>query len=505
MYNAVTSPPTAFWVPLQQAGGATQDPARAPSNNNTAAAPPQFGAQRGARGDAATGGRTEAMKRMGDERHDRWGSTMKRLSPTRYDTSMFNDMAMTTPQFYDYYGARRPRRYVHDVEVDEVQVRGSWSCPPAVNGLEQGRSDGGGFRSRLDDAGGPMTTQRRPWRFDDNGGASRSRVEPMFGADRPGLQPIAERRDGDQVRQPSDDEPRRRLPRAPRQVMAPEKFSGQGNVHTFFAQFENCAAFNFWDDDEKAAYLRWSLTGPAAQLLWDLGSTVTLSYNELADRILRRYGSAGQEEKYQAELRALRRRRGESLQELQQTVRRLMVLAYPGEVSRFSESLAKDAFLAALDDRDLELKVREREPPDLDAAFKVALRLETYERTFDANSGRDNAKGKQARQARGEQETPTIRDLQVQMQQMLDGQKRVNDTIDQLRRDNSSLSKELGRIQLLQGSNRGAPGAAAGAEGSGGARSEPATERRGGARSDIRCYNCDELGHISSRCPHTCR
>jgi hypothetical protein len=65
------------------------------------------------------------MKRTDDERYDRLGSTMKRRSPTRFDTSMLSDMAMTTPQFYDYYGARRPRRDVQDVEVDDVQVRGS--------------------------------------------------------------------------------------------------------------------------------------------------------------------------------------------------------------------------------------------------------------------------------------------------------------------------------------------------------------------------------------------
>jgi hypothetical protein len=50
-----------------------------------------------------------------------------------------------------------------------------------------------------------------------------------------------------------------------------------------------------------------------------------------------------------------------------------MALAYPGERSSLSEHIARDAFLSALDDADLELKVREREPIDLDADRKSVV------------------------------------------------------------------------------------------------------------------------------------
>ena len=59
-------------------------------------------------------------------------------------------------------------------------------------------------------------------------------------------------------------------------------------------------------------------------------------------------------------------------------IRRLMMLAYPVEKSNLSEHLARDAFLSALDDPQLELKVREREPPDLDSAVKIAQRYEIF-------------------------------------------------------------------------------------------------------------------------------
>jgi len=81
-----------------------------------------------------------------------------------------------------------------------------------------------------------------------------------------------------------------------------------------------------------------------------------LTYAELRDKLRRRFGSQDQQEKFQAELRARRRRRGETLAELYQDVRRLMTLASPGEgSSSLCEHIAKDYFIAALGDRDLEL------------------------------------------------------------------------------------------------------------------------------------------------------
>jgi hypothetical protein len=47
------------------------------------------------------------------------------------------------------------------------------------------------------------------------------------------------------------------------------------------------------------------------------------------------------------------------------------------------EIIARDHFIAALNDRELELKVRDRDPPDLDSAFKVAVRAEMHLRAYE--------------------------------------------------------------------------------------------------------------------------
>ena len=145
---------------------------------------------------------------------------------------------------------------------------------------------------------------------------------------------------------------------APNRWMKPEKFDGKGSLETFLYQFDNCSKYNGWDVVDKGVHLRWSLSGTAAQLLW---GTEDMAYDQLVEKLRNRFGGKGLEEKFQNELRYRRRARGEALRELAQDVQRLMALAYPGERSSLSEHIARDAFLSALDDADLETEdTRER-------------------------------------------------------------------------------------------------------------------------------------------------
>ena len=66
------------------------------------------------------------------------------------------------------------------------------------------------------------------------------------------------------------------------------------------------------------------------------------------------------------------------MRELAQDIRRLMMLAYPGDRSDMSERLAKEHFICVLDDPELELKDREKEPQTLDSALKSAQRLQIF-------------------------------------------------------------------------------------------------------------------------------
>jgi len=81
--------------------------------------------------------------------------------------------------------------------------------------------------------------------------------------------------------------------------MKPDKFDGSTCFETFLVQFDNCAQFNGWNELEKQHYLRRSLKGNAAQVLWGANEA---SFRKLVWRLRSPFGTADMEEKFQAEL-----------------------------------------------------------------------------------------------------------------------------------------------------------------------------------------------------------
>jgi len=200
----------------------------------------------------------------------------------------------------------------------------------------------------------------------------------------------------------------------------------------------------------------------------------------LVQKIRQRFGSEGQEERYQAELRARRRRKGESLQSLYQDIRRLMSLAYPGETSRMSEQIAKDAFLIALDDARLELRCREQEPKDLDTAHRTALRFEQYEKAVGSFHGTVQAN----RRVQAEREGDRMSKLEQQVNEMQNAMKQQGFQNRAARSYGQPNHPPVTDVNYPQSTNGG----------------YPVNDTPTGRRVPI-CYGCSQPGHKRFQCP----
>jgi len=88
-----------------------------------------------------------------------------------------------------------------------------------------------------------------------------------------------------------------------------------------------------------------------------------------------RYIDERQADKYRAELQIRRRKPRESLSELHHNIH---ALPYPKLKADAREELACRHFTNALDDPDFAVKVKERTPRTLNAAFRIVLRLEAW-------------------------------------------------------------------------------------------------------------------------------
>ena len=91
--------------------------------------------------------------------------------------------------------------------------------------------------------------------------------------------------------------------------------------------------------------------------------------------LTRVYGSSGQADVYRAQLKMIRRKKGESLTDLAQEIRRLMVLAFPGPADRTTDVVARDVFIKALEYTEPAIPLQGQRPADLDAALRVAQHM----------------------------------------------------------------------------------------------------------------------------------
>jgi len=287
--------------------------------------------------------------------------------------------------------------------------------------------------------------------------------------------------------QPSDDDARRKATKPHRkkskvkrkvsdrakkpehigQRIKPNKFNGKGSVETFLAQFEVCADVNKWTELEKAAQLKCCLVDEAGTLIWDSGDSATVTYKGLIEKLQRRYGFSEQQEKFEVELRARRQKDGESIAELYQDVKCMMIKAYPGESSSaLYERSAKEYFLTAMRDRRMAAKIREREPTNLEAAFKHALRLEAIKQS---EQGQDVKQAQPAnlqasehhnvRQSKGRVDGGLARRV-AQLEQVTSAAAaptklqpaplQSSTEVEELGKQLAEVSKEVGRLQALQ-------------------------------------------------------
>lgn len=239
----------------------------------------------------------------------------------------------------------------------------------------------------------------------------------------------------------SDDE-RRSAGRSKRRWIRPPTFDGTTQSFAAFkAQFDNAAVFNRWRDDEQLAHLKSCLVSVAAQTLWDTPAEQTDSLSKLWKLLENRYGGRNVAERYRTELRARRRRSGESLNVLFLDIKRLVAMGYQSEPasSTVLDSVAKDCFIDALSS-DLALRVREKEPATLEDALHVALRLEaiyntsTPVQTDDDNRGRNKmARGTTAPDDRRDSDAEVVLYKLSEMQARFDNKmKELNTRMSQM-------------------------------------------------------------------------
>jgi len=212
-----------------------------------------------------------------------------------------------------------------------------------------------------------------------------------------------------------DDQPDK--PRKPAAKL--ESYAGHGaSLETFLAKLERHSEYFGWSEKDRVFQLTNSLTGTAAQALWIGGEYATC--DDLIKILESRYGMKKQAERFRSELKARRRRPGESLQDLCHDICRLMGLANPNETGALAERLSIDTYLVALIDHNMRLHVSSKDPETLEDALTYSIRPAT----LDPASYVYDDKGTKKESVRS---VEVVSDKQREYERNMEAQKALND------------------------------------------------------------------------------
>ena len=135
---------------------------------------------------------------------------------------------------------------------------------------------------------------------------------------------------------------------AARPVVLPEPFNGNSSWEQWDYHFQNVAAVNEWDDDDKLKWLKVRLTGRAQIAFQRLPEDTRNDYDEATKALKERFEPKSRKSRYQAELQSRRKKKTESWADFAEDLRHLADKAFPEFEETARERLALNAYLAQL-------------------------------------------------------------------------------------------------------------------------------------------------------------
>jgi hypothetical protein len=280
-------------------------------------------------------------------------------------------------------------------------------------------------------------------------------------------------------------------------------YRGDSCLETFLAKFENMSVYMRWTEEDRLFHLQASLDGAAGQILWDAGPQPS---TQSVIRLLRtRFGNEHQAERFRAELRARRRKKGENLQVLYNDICRLLALAYPGPANATSTIVGRDAFIDALGNQTLRVRILEREPRTIEEAMNVACRLEAFDRSVfedDFDDDQPKVRGRQLRQVKDRVEGSRVAaDDVVQLKQQIDNKRvRLEECVASNRKLKSENELYAGREAMSSGAIVGQPSSSMLPPMNPYVEQPP--RRPPVDRSTRPCFGCGGYGHWKRECPN---
>ncbi len=236
----------------------------------------------------------------------------------------------------------------------------------------------------------------------------------------------------------------------------PPTFDGSTSWTVYIRQFEAAANINGWNDQEKATALIVALRGPALDLLQSIPSIYQQDYQHLSQTLELRFGDHYRQEVFRTQVKSRIQKPGESLQEFESEVKRLVSLAFPAAGKDIQGWMAVSTFIDGLRDSKIQENLRMSKFRKSSEALVRALELEAI---FGAS-------------------TPRIRAVSIQDPKDEQTSKEDGSFKNLMSKFTEKMKKQVLEIRQMENESKQTPT----------------------PRNRVKCYRCQKLGHMQWDC-----
>lgn len=265
----------------------------------------------------------------------------------------------------------------------------------------------------------------------------------------------------------SDEEGSIRRERIP--VLRPGQFDGSSSWREFLHRFMSCAKANHWSADTMTVQLRFCLVGAAGAVVHKNPRSSSWDYTRIVAEIDAVYGPSSQHAaSIGVELRRRVRKPGESLHALRDDIYEKVSIVYADRSDGEQDIMGAEVFINAMGDAELVQKLLEQNPRTLAKAYEIAHKYEATKRAAASVTqlmkSHEPATERRARAA-------TIRESDHSEQE-------------QIMRSRSPEMQHKEPVQVVFSAQK-----------------PRGTFKKNINWDEIRCHNCQGIGHMRRSCP----
>lgn len=279
----------------------------------------------------------------------------------------------------------------------------------------------------------------------------------------------------------------------------PQKYNGQHSWEVYLAQFEGITAAQGLSQGQRATLLFANLEGEALTTVVQT-CTDTTNYSVLCDTICRHFSPPRQTGFYLSQMQRRRKSKDETYESLGRDILHLASKAFPGGTVDFWEGMALNAYIDAIEEKELRSKLRDRMPTTVSQAMQWVREIETAGilENMRVGSG-DGCKGRRAvvqecSDTESDGEGPETIKHQARFANIKAGKRgdreSVRDEVRSAAASNTMLADLMKQKESLEKLMLEVQDQLAGVKATGTFHNKPS----------LTCWNCGKVGHMQRNC-----